>query len=256
LLRRDHAAPRRREFVATIGANRFGQPVRIWGKSMLDSHDVIFGVPMHTIVLAIGFFGSVLYIASHYMKTMVPLRVCEIISNAVFIIYGLLYPSYPTLFLYGILIALNAYRLYEMLELIDKVRHASHGDLSMNWLKPFMSKRSYKKGDLLFRRGDHADEMFYIVKGQCRVIEIGIDIPAGRLVGELGFLTPEHARTQSVECSEDAEMMVISYDKLSELYLQNPTFGFYFLSLTTERLLQNMKRLEQELEQRPKPAAA
>lgn len=223
---------------------------------MQDSHDVIFGMSMPTIVLAIGFFGSVLYIASHYMKTMVPLRVCEIISNALFIAYGLLYPSYPTLFLYGILIALNGLRLFEMLELIDKVRHAAHGDLSMNWLKPFMRKRSYKKGDLLFRKGDHAEEMFYIVKGQCRVVEIGIDLPEGRLVGELGFLTPEHARTQSVECTEDTEMMVITYDKLSELYLQNPTFGFYFLRLTSERLLENMKRLELELEQRPKTAAA
>ena len=72
----------------------------------------------------------------------------------------------------------------------------------------------------------------------------------------LGFLTPEHARTQSVECVEDTEMMVITYDKLSELYFQNPTFGFYFLRLTSERLLQNMKRLEQELEARPKAATA
>lgn len=223
---------------------------------MHDSHDVIFGVSMHTIVLFIGFVGGVLYIASHYMKTMVPLRVCEIISNALFVFYGLLYPSYPTLFLYGILIPLNAYRLYEMIELIHKVRHAAQGDLSMSWLKPYMSKRDYKKGDLLFKKGDHAAEMFYIVKGSCRVVEINIEIPEGRLVGELGFLTPEHSRTQSVECAEDTEMMVITYDKLSELYFQNPTFGFYFLRLTSERLLQNMKRLEQELEQRPKPVTA
>lgn len=223
---------------------------------MHDSHDVIFGVDMHTIVLAIGFIGGVLYIASHYMKTMVPLRVCEIISNALFVGYGLLYPSYPTLFLYGILIPLNAFRLYEMIELIHKVRHAAQGDLSMNWLKPYMSKRHYKKGDLLFSKGDHATEMFYIVHGKCRVVEINIELPEGRLVGELGFLTPENARTGTVECVEDTEMMVISYDKLSELYLQNPTFGFYFLRLTSERLLQNMQRLEQELETRPKPATA
>jgi len=223
---------------------------------MHDAHDVIFGVSMHTIVLAIGFFGGVLYIASHYMKTMVPLRVCEIVSNALFVVYGFLYPSLPTLFLYGILIPLNGLRLYEMLRLIHGVRHAAHGDLSMNWLKPYMRKRSYKTGDLLFKKGDHAEEMFYIIKGRCRVVEIGIDIPEGRLVGELGFLTPEHARTQSVACTEDTEMMVITYDKLSELYFQNPTFGFYFLRLTSERLLQNMRRLEQELESRPNTATA
>jgi len=218
--------------------------------------DFINGLTMKHLVVGLGFMAGVLYIASHYMKTMVPLRICELLSNALFVIYGFLYPSLPTLFLYGILIPLNGLRLYEMLELIHKVRHAAQGDLSMNWLKPYMSKRNYKKGELLFKKGDHAEEMFYIVKGQCRVVEIGVDIPEGRLVGELGFLTPEHARTQSVACSEDTEMMVITYDKLSELYFQNPTFGFYFLRLTSERLLQNMKRLEQELESRPKPATA
>lgn len=228
----------------------------LWGRSMAAVADLINGVTMRHLVVALGFAAGVLYIASHYMKTMVPLRVCEIVSNALFVVYGLLYPSLPTLFLYGILIPLNGLRLYEMLRLIHGVRHAAHGDLSMNWLKPYMSRRNYRKGDLLFGKGDHAEEMFYIVKGRCRVVEIGVELSDGRLVGELGFLTPEHARMQSVECSEDTEMMVITYDKLSELYFQNPTFGFYFLRLTSERLLQNIRRLEQELEARPKPAAA
>lgn len=218
--------------------------------------DLINGVTMRHVVVSLGFAAGGLYIASHYMKTMVPLRICEIVSNALFIVYGFLYPSLPTLFLYGILIPLNGLRLYEMLRLIHGVRQAAHGNLSMNWLKPYMSKRSYKQGDLLFMKGDYAEEMFYIVKGRCRVVELGVELADGHLVGELGFLTPEHARLQSVECAEDTEMMVITYDKLSELYFQNPTFGFYFLRLTSERLLQNMRRLEQELESRPKPAAA
>ena len=78
----------------------------------------------------------------------------------------------------------------------------------------------------------------------------------GQLVGELGFLTPEHVRTQTVECVDDVEMMVITYDKVSELYFQNPTFGFYFLKLSSERLLQNVHRLEQELAARSQPRPA
>ena len=30
----------------------------------------------------------------------------------------------------------------------------------MDWLRPFMIPRKYKKGDVLFRKGDVADEMF------------------------------------------------------------------------------------------------
>ena len=30
----------------------------------------------------------------------------------------------------------------------------------MDWLKPFMSERHYRKGDILFAKGELADEMF------------------------------------------------------------------------------------------------
>jgi len=211
---------------------------------------------IHDFTVGLGFVGGILYIASHYMKTMVPLRVCEIASNALFVVYGAMYPSWPTLALYGILVPLNSLRLYEMLQLIKKVRTASQGDLSMDWLKPFMHKHSYKQGSVLFNKGDHAEEMFYIVSGRLRVKELGLELPAGHMVGELGFLTPDHQRTQTVECLDDVEMLSISYDKVRELYFQNPSFGFYLLRVASERLLQNVDRMERELEARANPAPA
>jgi hypothetical protein len=210
----------------------------------------------HDITLAFGFVGGILYIASHYMKTMVPLRICEIASNILFVVYGLMYPSWPTLALYGILVPLNTYRLHEMLQLVKKVRSASQGDLSMDWLKPFMHKHSYKKGSVLFQKGDHAEEMFYIVSGTCLVRELGLQLKAGQMLGELGFLTPDNQRTQTVECTEDVEMLTITYDKVRELYFQNPSFGFYFLKLASERLLDNVHRMERSMESRQQPAPA
>ena len=211
---------------------------------------------IHEFTVGLGFVAGVLYIASHYMKTMVPLRLCEIASNALFVVYGAFYPSWPTLALYGILVPLNSLRLYEMLQLIKKVRTASQGDLSMDWLKPFMHKHSYKQGAVLFRKGDHAEEMFYIVSGRCRINELGLELSAGHMVGELGFLTPEHQRTQTVECIDDVEMLAISYDKVRELYFQNPSFGFYLLRLASERLLQNVDRMERVIEAHNRAAPA
>ena len=203
---------------------------------------------MHEVTMAFGFAAGILYITSHYMKTMVPLRICEIASNALFVVYGAAYPSWPTLVLYGLLVPLNSLRLYEMLQLIKKVRTASQGDLSMDWLKPFMHKHSFKQGAVLFKKGDHADEMFYIVSGRCRIVELGLELSAGHMVGELGFLTPEHRRTQTVECIDDVEMLTITYDKVRELYFQNPSFGFFLLRLVSERLLQNVDRMERMIE--------
>lgn len=74
--------------------------------------------------------------------------------------------------------------------------------------------------------------------------EIGVELPPGRLVGELGFVTPNNRRTQTVECIESGEVLTITYDRLLEIYFDNPEFGYFFLRLASDRLLQNIARLE------------
>ena len=119
----------------------------------------------------------------------------------------------------------------------------------MEWLKPFMTQRKYRQGDVLFKKGDAANEMFLTVSGKLRVTEFGIELPAGSPVGELGFLTPNNQRTATVECTEAAQVLTITYERLLELYFQNPQFGYYFLVVTSQRLLQNIARAEVTIEQ-------
>jgi len=126
----------------------------------------------------------------------------------------------------------------------------------MEWLKPFMTQRKYAKGDILFHKGDVAHEMFYVISGTYLIAEIGLSVHSGTVLGELGFLAPENRRTQTVECTEDGQMLTITYDKVRELYFQNPTFGFYFLRLTSERLMQNIARLEGTVNQAAATSAA
>lgn len=198
-----------------------------------------------TLANAVGLLGGICYIASTQMKTIVPLRTAGIASNFFLMIYGLMAPSYLTFFLYITLMPINAIRLFQMLHLIKKVKVATQGDLSMDWLKPFMTKRSYRKGDVLFHKGDIAEEMFYTVDGKFLVSGINIELPRGQILGEMGLLAPDNRRTQTVECIEDGQVLTITYDKVRELYFQNPSFGFYFLRLTSERMLQNIARLEE-----------
>jgi CRP-like cAMP-binding protein len=191
--------------------------------------------------------GAVFYVATYAMQTMVPLRIAGIVSTIFFILYGYFAKSYPTLFMYLFLLPLNVFRLRQMLVLVKKVKVSASGDLSMAWLKPFMTRRQYFRGDLLFQKGDVADEMYYTVSGKFLLPELGIEIAPGALVGEMGLLAPENRRTASLECVADGDVLTLSYEKLRELYFQNPQFGFYFLKLTSERLLQNIARLEERL---------
>ena len=208
-----------------------------------------------TIANVLALIGAIFFVATLLMRTMVPLRVTGIISDVFFIGYGVLSGTVTTLMLYILLLPINIFRLGQMLKLVKRARIAAQGDLSMDWLKPFMTRRKYGKGDVLFRKGDRANEMFFTVTGKFLVTELGIELPPGRLVGELGFLSPDNRRTQSLECTEDGHMLAITYDRLLEIYFQNPEFGYYFLRLSTERLLQNITRLEGIIDQYKAQAA-
>jgi CRP/FNR family cyclic AMP-dependent transcriptional regulator len=117
-------------------------------------------------VTVIGFVAAGLVIATLSMRTMVPLRIVGIASNCAFVTYGILFGSVPTVVLHTILLPLNIYRLREMLNLVKQVKVAAQGDMSMDWLKPFMSKRSIKAGDILFQKGDEADHVYFVVSGR------------------------------------------------------------------------------------------
>jgi CRP/FNR family transcriptional regulator, cyclic AMP receptor protein len=195
----------------------------------------------------VGYFAALLVFLTFYMKTMIPLRVVGICSNCAFITYGYLGDLYPVLILHLILLPLNALRLREMLRLTKQVSEAARTDLKMDWLKPFTSTHRISAGDILFRKGDAASAMYFVVSGRYLLTELGIGILPGEVVGELGLLAPDQSRTQTMECTEDGEMLQITYDQVRQLYYQNPQFGFYFLQLCTRRLFQNIGRLENEL---------
>ena len=214
------------------------------------TYDVVFNRLVDVVLANINFanmfalVGAIFYVATLMVRTIVPLRVIGIISIVFFIAYGALAGAAATFFLYLLSLPINIIRLRQMLNLVKKARLSSQGDLSMDWLRPFMTPRKYKKGDVLFRKGDVAKEMFYTIGGKFLVKEINIELPPGRVMGELGFIDPNNKRTGTVESLEDGEVLAITYDRLLELYFQNPEFGYYFLRLTTERLMQNIARLE------------
>jgi hypothetical protein len=188
--------------------------------------------------------GAVFFVATLVTKTMVPLRIWSLISNVFFMAFGALATDAKSFILYLLLLPINALRLYQMQKLVKMARSATKGDKSMEWLKPFMTERKYRKGDKLFKKGDAANEMFLTIGGKFLVTEFNIELPPGSLMGELGFLTPNNRRTATIECLEAGHVLTIQYDKLLEIYFQNPEFGYYFLILTSHRLLENNAKLE------------
>lgn len=203
-------------------------------------------------VEAIGYAGTVLTVASSAMSTMIPLRIVALTASCVVITYGLMINSMPVVLTEMIQIPFNAWRLFQMVRLVKDVEKAASGDLSLDWLKPFGKARQFKAGQVIFRLGDEASEMFTIESGRFRIPEHEIELGAGDVVGELGMLAPDNRRTGSLVCIESGHALCLAYSEVKQLYYQNPEFGFYFLKLTSERLFQHAGRPTAA----PSPAAA
>ena len=201
---------------------------------------------MHNAEL-IGYVASALVFATFYMKTMMPLRTVAIASNVAFISYGYLGGMAPILILHVALLPLNLWRLHQTRQLVRKVRLATEGDLSFDWLIPHMSHRSFATGETIFRKGDPARELFLITAGTVQLTELRIEVGKGSMVGEIGVFSPHKARTATAIAVTSVDVLAIAEDRVIALYNDNREFGFYLVSLITKRLVANFEDLERRV---------
>jgi len=205
---------------------------------------------MHTAEL-VGYLASALVFATFYMKTMMPLRAVAIASNVAFISYGYVGGMAPILILHVALLPLNLWRLHQTRQLVKKVRLATQGDLSFDWLIPHMSYRSFAAGDTIFRKGDSARELFLITAGTVRLIELRVEVGKGSMVGEIGVSSPHKSRIATAVAVTRVDVMAIAEDRVIALYNDNREFGFYLVSLITKRLVANFEELERRVAATP-----
>jgi CRP/FNR family cyclic AMP-dependent transcriptional regulator len=139
----------------------------------------------------LGAIGTVLLLASFLVKSMLRLRALALASNVFFIAWGYVEWVWPTLMLNSIILPLNAWRIWEIRKLTKEITRATEVSPVSQWLLPHMHRRSFKAGDILFRKGDEADELIYVASGELRMTEIGERVGPGELIGEIGLFSPE-----------------------------------------------------------------
>jgi CRP/FNR family cyclic AMP-dependent transcriptional regulator len=207
--------------------------------------------PQGLIALASAGVAATLIFVGSFVKTMIPLRWLGLGSNFGFIVYGALFPSLPMLALHSLLVPVNLYRLIEMIRLSRRVNAAAQAqDTSGLWLRPYMKRRKLKAGTVLFRKGDVADHLYMLASGRVELVEIGNELPAGRIFGEIAFFAPDRRRTLTARCLEDSEVLAINESTVRQLYFQNPEFGFQVIGLVAGRLSADIRRLEAALDAR------
>ena len=188
--------------------------------------------------------ASLFIVATASTKTMVPLRILAIVANCFLLTFYAGSHSWLPMTLQAFALPLNAFRLYQMVVLIRNVREAIRGKPSLDWLKPFMTERHCGKGDILFAKGEPADEMFCAVTGRYVLTELGIEIEAGQVVGELALLAPDDRRTATLDARRGRRSGVDHLRQVEQLLFRIRTFGFCFLGLQQRQLFDDIGRLK------------
>ena len=182
--------------------------------------------------------------ASFIMKRMLPLRALALASNFCFIGYGFAAGVVGSILVNAVLLPINAKRLWEIKKLSKEIARATQESPISEWLLPHMKRRSFKQGEVLFRKGDAADKLIYVAEGRLKLTEIGVLIGPGELIGEIGLFSPEKKRTQTVMCETDGALYEMTDERIFQLYYQHPKLGFFIMRLVAERLLNDVRRYE------------
>ena len=196
---------------------------------------------MIDIVELVGWVAAAFTLAAYSMKTMLPLRVASVFANLCFMSYGFLTEATPVLILHLLLLPFNLYRLAEIFRTKRKLRAARGGTADFAWLRDLTRPTRYGAGDIVFRKGDAPDRLFYLDAGEVLLEEIGVTLKPGDIFGEIAFFTEAKERTLSARCATDCEIVAIDEAKFMSLFYQNPSFGFAVVQLISKRLMDGIE---------------
>lgn len=124
----------------------------------------------------------------------------------------------------------------------QQLRDAEEGKFSLDWLLPHMHHSRLKRDSVLFRKGDAGKELYYLQRGTVRLVELGTEMGAGELFGEIAIFSTEHRRTSTAVCATEADVFSLDADQVRRIYSSNPQFALYLVYLIARRLMADLVR--------------
>jgi CRP/FNR family cyclic AMP-dependent transcriptional regulator len=188
-----------------------------------------------------GYFAALLTFLAFFMKDSVRLRQVALASNVFYAIWAADIHLIPTLVLHLALFPVNCVRLVQLLRERNAIDRAlAAAEIQPEWLIHFMARKRVAAGTVLFRRGDQADAVYFVSDGRLHLEELGIDLGAGSLLGEIGLFAPDGKRTQSVRALVPSTVYVLQREEALALYRRDPSFGIFLIRLITRRLVDDI----------------
>lgn len=189
---------------------------------------------------AIGWSASLLTIATYSMNTMLTLRILAIVSSVLFLSYALILQVWPLFGMELILLPINGYRLWQIVSLRGRIKQAPEGGDDFSVIRTYGKVRHIKAGTIIFKRGDPVDQLYYIGAGKVVIEEVGIEMSAGDIFGEIAFFTDAARRTATARCVRDTQVYEVDKKRFMRLQFEDPSFGLSVMRTVTRRLSQTV----------------
>lgn len=115
---------------------------------------------------------------------------------------------------------------------------------------------SAKQGEFIFREGEKADKLHFLIKGSIALrvkltsrpesITVSFVSSPYQSFGWSGIVAPNHY-TSSAECDEDSSLIIISAEPFLKLLEANPESGFKVMQRITEIIADRLRNSRQAL---------
>ena len=195
---------------------------------------------------AAGYVAALLTLAAFFMKDTIRLRQIALASNVFYALWAGGSHLWPTMLLHVALFPLNIVRLTQLVRERTMIERAfAMSEVSAHWLTPFMNRKKFVAGAILFHRGDAADCLYFLAEGRLVLEELGMTLEPGALIGEIGIFSPAGVRTQTVRALDDTIAYVLRRDEVLSLYRRDPAFGIFLVRLITSRLVEDLAIAQQ-----------
>jgi DNA-binding NarL/FixJ family response regulator len=112
----------------------------------------------------------------------------------------------------------------------------------IEWFLPYTQAEMRRPGEVLFHKGDAGDALYYIHQGRVALVELGLQLGDGSVLGEIGIFSPEHQRTSTAQCDAETRLFRLSAEQARRLYIENPHFAYHVLRLISGRLIADRDR--------------
>ncbi|MEM7076616.1 MAG: cyclic nucleotide-binding domain-containing protein [Pseudomonadota bacterium] len=197
-------------------------------------------ITTHHMIEAVGWLAVLFKVATFSMHSIIWLRVLVILSSVCFIIYSVVFQIWPLLAIEVILLATNAYRLYDLVALRRLVTHMTDdSEADFSAAMAYGKKREINAGDVLFEKGDPVDSLYYLAEGAVEIEGQDVTVPAGNILGEMAFFNSSAARMATVRCVEDTVVYEVNEKRFTRLQYEDPKFAMSVMRLVTKRLVAN-----------------